>query len=286
MKLFDPRLTPARADLAAAQLEGKVEAARYVEGRRMRVAAAAAPLRREPRSDAALDTEALHGEEITVYELSDEGWAWGQLVGDGYVGYVPAEDVAGTGQTPSHRVCAVRTYVYPGPNIKLPPLGAWPFGATIAVERHDSDFAVTASGGFVFAAHLMPIGAAASDYVETALRFRDAPYLWGGKTSLGLDCSALVQLALQSAGIACPRDTDMQEALVGERVANATSSVGPQRGDLVFWRGHVGMMVDGERLIHANAFHMLVAVEPLVEAIDRIEAKGGGKMTRISRFRR
>src|SRR5580704_14449983 len=240
MPAFDPRVTPARADLAAKHLEGKVQAARYVEGRVYEVIDAQAPLRREPRPDASLDTEALKGERVTVYDSNGEGWAWGQLAADGYVGWLPENALAPPGAAPTHKVTALRTLVFPGPSIKLPPLEALPLGAKLAVIRVEDRLAVMQSG-YVPAAHLRPVGENESDFVVVAERFLGTPYLWGGKTSLGLDCSGLVQVALTACGLVCPRDSDMQEAALGASVPHTMLS-DLKRGDLLFWKGHVAIV--------------------------------------------
>jgi cell wall-associated NlpC family hydrolase len=280
MAAFDPRLTPARADLAAKHLEGKITAARFVEGRVMVVIEPQAPLRREPRPDVPLDTEALKGERVTIYDSNAEGFSWGQLAADDYVGWLPSNALAPAGPAPTHKVAALRTFAFPGPSIKLPPLEALPLGATLAVVRVTDRMAVTASGGFVPALHLRPVGEYVQDFATVAERFLGVPYLWGGKTALGLDCSGLVQVALQACGIACPRDSDMQEralgAVVGDRAA-------PERGDLIFWKGHVAIVRDRDTMIHANAYHMAVAIEPIAEAVARISA-AGSEVTAIKRI--
>jgi cell wall-associated NlpC family hydrolase len=285
MRAFDPRLTPARADLAAKHLEGKVDAARFVEGREWEIAEPQAPLRREPRSDAPLLNEALKGERVTVYERNAEGWAWGQLKADAYVGYLPASALGPVGAAPTHKVAALRTLVFPGPSIKLPPLEALPLGAMLAIARVENHFAVTQAGGYLPAAHLVPIDRYESDFVAVAERFLGAPYLWGGKTALGLDCSGLVQIALAACGVACPRDSDMQEAALGASVDFASDFANLQRGDLVFWKHHVAIVRDRTSLIHANAFHMAVAIEPIGEAIGRIRA-ADHEVTSVRRIRR
>jgi cell wall-associated NlpC family hydrolase len=282
---FDPRLTPGRPDLAAKHLEGKVSAARYVEGRILEVVAPAAPLRREPRPDASLDTEALKGERVTIYDVNEDGWSWGQLAADFYVGWLPSAALAPPGPTPTHKVAALRTLVFPGPSIKLPPLDALPFGATLAIARVEGRMAITPAGAYLPAAHLAPIDSRESDFVALAERFVGVPYLWGGKTALGLDCSGLVQIALTAYGMACPRDSDMQEAALGERVAGAGDFSECRRGDLVFWKGHVGIVRDRTNLLHANAFHMAVAIEPLAEAIARIRA-ASSDVTSVRRIAR
>lgn len=272
----DPRLTPARGDLAARHLQGQVAADRFVAGETFEVRDPQAPLRRAPAPDAPLETEALMGERVTVYETSDEGWAWGQLESDGYVGYLPANALGRPGPPPTHRVAVVRTLVFPGPSIKLPPMAALPFGARLAITRQDGALAVTAAGGFVPARHLAPLEARADDAVAVAERFLGAPYLWGGKTGLGVDCSGLVQIALAACGIACPRDSDMQERAF-------PAAAGPmRRGDLLVWKGHVAIARDAATIIHANAFHMAVTIEPAADAIARSRA-AGSEVTSVRR---
>lgn len=276
----DPRLTPARPDLAAAHLRGEIEAPRFAEGTSQQVIAGIAPVRAAPSHGATLVTEALHGERVTIYDTDDEGWAWGQLNADGYVGWLPASSLLAPGAEPTHRVAALRTLVFPGPSIRLPPMDALPLGAQVCVAREQDSFAVTASNGYVPKRHLAPLHTAEPDFVAVAERFLGTPYLWGGKSSLGIDCSGLVQVALTACGVRCPRDSDMQEAALG-RPADL-STIG--RGDLVFWKGHVAIARDSATLIHANAFHMAVAIEPLTEAVDRIRA-AGNSVTGVRRLR-
>jgi cell wall-associated NlpC family hydrolase len=274
---FDPRTTPARPDLAAHHLKGKVEAARFVEGTELEVRDGQAPVRREPAPDAPLDTEALHGERVTVYEENGEGWYWGQLRTDGYVGWLPANALRVPGPPPTHRIAALRTFVFPGRSIKAPPVDALSLGCRVAVARQQGDaggeLTKLESGFYVPTHHLAALDATEPDFVSVAERFVGAPYLWGGKTSLGLDCSGLVQIALTASGIACPRDSDMQEQALGTACAVGDLS-GLQRGDLVFWKGHVAIARDAGTLVHANAFHMAVAIEAVSDAMSRIAAAG------------
>ncbi len=279
MTSYDPRITPARPDLAASQLAGKVEAARFVDGRVREIADASAPLRRSPSPDAALDTEALKGERVTIYESTEEGWSWGQLASDGYVGWLPTSALREPGRPPTHRVAVPRTLVFPGPSIRLPTLEGLSFGCRIAITRIDGPLAATDANGFVPAIHLKPLDTREPDFVAVAETFLGVPYLWGGKSSLGIDCSGLLQLALAACGIACPRDSDMQERTLGDTVAVSDL----RRGDLVFWEGHVAVARDTTTLVHANAFHMAVAIEPVAQAIARIRA-AGSEITSVQRL--
>ena len=276
MIAYDPRVTPARPDLAASYLEGKVTAARFAAGVVREVVDAQAPLRREPSHGAMLDTEALMGERVTVYEEDDEGWSWGQLASDGYVGWLPSNALHGPGPEKTHRVSALRTFVFPAPSIKEPPIAAVSMGARFAIVRQDERFAVTASGFYLPARHVAALDAPETDFVAVAERFVGVPYLWGGKTSLGVDCSGLVQVALDACGIKCPRDSDMQERALGAAVAPNADFSNLKRGDIVFWKGHVAIVRDPATLVHANAFHMAVAFEPLADAIERIAKTDGG----------
>jgi cell wall-associated NlpC family hydrolase len=280
MTHLDRRLVPARPDLAAEHLRGQVEAGRFVPGTARRVIETAAPLRREPNPEASLDTEALFGELVTVYDEL-EGWAWGQLARDSYVGWLPA-NALGAIIPSTHRVSAVRTFIYPTPSIRRPPLMALSMGSEVAVTHADGLFEALEGGGFVFARHLAPLDSIESDPVAVAEQFLGTPYLWGGKTSLGLDCSALVQTALNACGLACPRDSDMQERELGRPVDPGPDLEGLARGDLLFWRGHVAMVRDATTLIHATGHTMTVAIEPLREGVARIAAAGD----RLSSVRR
>ena len=279
MVALDPRINPFRPEIAAKYLQGQVEAKRFVDGVRHEVAEPIVALRRTPSHEARLDTQALFGERAIVYETTDEGWAWGQLETDGYVGWLSASALSKTGKAPTHKVSVPRTLGFPGPDIKLTPAVALLMGARLAITKLDERFGVTANGWHFPLAHLAPLKARQPDFVAAAEEFLHAPYLWGGKTSLGLDCSGLVQVALQAAGHACPRDSDMQEMALGK-----LSSLGElRRGDLVFWKGHVAIARDGETLLHANAHHMAVAIEPASDAITRIKA-AGSEVTSVKRI--
>ncbi len=229
---------------------------------------------------AGLDTEALLGDAVTLYDAA-EGFAFVQLARDGYVGYLPADSLGPVGPEPTHRVTALRTFLYPEPDLKRPVLAHLSLGARLVVTG-EADAYLETPGGYVFARHCAPVAEHEPDYAATAMRLVGTPYLWGGRTTLGLDCSGLAQLCLDMAGLPCPRDADMQERALGQ--ALPLDFAGLRRGDLVFWRGHMGLMLDGETLIHANGHHMAVAVEPLAGAVARIQAHSYGAVTGLRRL--
>ena len=283
MSAPDLRRTPARPDLAADFLRGQVEAARFVPGVRRRVMEPVAPLKRQPSAAASLDSEVLFGEIVTVYEETPEGWAWGQLETDGYVGWIPADALGPEGEAATHQVTALATFLYPGPEMKLPPRLVLPFGSRLTLtgttEKRGLVYGLT-SGGAVVLRHLAPVGTVEPDFVAVAERFVGRPYLWGGRSSVGIDCSGLVQAALMAAGHPAGRDSDMQAAELGTRLPPDTP---PMRGDLAFWPGHVGILLDGDRLLHASGYQMSVVVEPFAEAVARIAA-GGTALSGLNRL--
>jgi hypothetical protein len=272
--MADRRVTPARPDLAAAHLKDVVDAPRYVEGERFSVCAGRASLRVRPSDDAAQDSELLFGEIFTVYD-SAHGWAWGQAANDLYVGYLRQDALAKAFNTEA-RISALMAPVFSAADLKTPVRDLLPLNAAVPVKAREGDY-VNVGPGFVHRQHL--VAESQSDFVAVAERFVGAPYVWGGKTVAGLDCSGLIQTALQATGKAAPRDTDMMEKALGEAVAISDG----KRGDLIFWKGHMGVMLDKARLLHANAFHMAAAIEPLTEAIARIE-KTAGPVTSVKRL--
>lgn len=278
----DQRLNAYRADLAAAELQGTVRADRYAKGVPGMVRRSSVPLRGRPAASEGFVTEALFGERVTVFDQS-EGWVWIQLALDRYVGYAPADAITPEVRAPTHRISALGTLVYPAPDIKSAPLMHLSLNSEIAVASIGDRFAELAGGGFVIARHIRERGRHAADFVEIAERLIGTPYLWGGKTRIGLDCSGLLQLSLQAAGLACPRDTDMQQAALGSPVPVPGDLEGLERGDLVFWHGHVGVMADGLMLVHANAYHMTTVAEPLPEAVARI-SRAGSAIAEIRRL--
>jgi cell wall-associated NlpC family hydrolase len=279
MSQLDPRLHPYRPDLAAARLEGRVDAARFVAGTHRQVRHGVAELRRAPAAGAELTSQLLGGEVVTVYDEAD-GWAWVQNQTDGYVGYTPAAALSAELRQPSHVVKVLRSFVYPEPDLKAPPRDVLGLSGTVAVTGETAEFCALTGGGWVYRRHLAPLDEPAPDYVATAIEFLGAPYLWGGKTSSGLDCSALVQVALNRAGLACPRDSDLQAESLGEaRPADAP----PERGDFIFFSRHVAIALDDWRIVHATAHDMLVAIEPLADLVARAERVTGRGITAVRR---
>ena len=278
MKPLDPRLNAFRPELADVALRGRVEAARFVPAQELRVSAPQAPVRKAPSETARRETEALCGERVKVFETTADGWVWAQLVEDHYVGWMQRSDLAELGPEPTHQVIALRTFAFADPDIKSPPLAALPLGAKVAVvgeaEDKNARYALIAPKGWVVVQHLAEHGVFEPDFTAVAERFLGVPYLWGGKTALGLDCSGLVQVALKAAGIPSPRDTDMQEGALGSPLPLDGGLPPLKRGDLLFWASHLGVMRDAKTLLHANAYHMAVASEPLADAIERLGHKG------------
>jgi cell wall-associated NlpC family hydrolase len=277
MPEFDPNLTPARPDLAAAHLRGVVAAERYVEGVLYQISAGIAAIRATAAADAEQLSQAQFGDTFCVYEERD-GFGWGQSGLDAYVGWVDMEALSAPVVAPTHRVVALRTYVFSAPNLKSAPLFLLSLNARVTVEAEDGRWRKIARAGWVAAEHIAPYDSEfAPDPVAVAERFVGAPYQWGGVESLGLDCSGLVLAGMRAAGLSCPRDSYMQAAALGRPI----DPRGPlQRGDLVFWKGHVGIMVDAERLLHANAHHMAVTIEPL----SIVAARNPNPITTIKRL--
>ena len=274
----DRRTLLARPDLADLRLEGEVRAERYAAVSPMRCRVAVAAIRAAPDDGAGQEDQLLLGEGFDVLEAKD-GWAWGQARRDGYVGFVRADALADAGAAPTHRIAALRTFGFSRPDLKSPPVGAYDMNSLVAAGKAQGGFVDAGAAGWIYAAHLAAIGEFESDPVAVAERYLGAPYLWGGRGSIGLDCSGLVMQAMFACGRACPRDTDQQQAFFAKDAPSGALT----RGDLVFWKGHMAMMLDGERIIHANAWHMAVAIEPLAEAVSRIEAAGVGAPTAFRR---
>lgn len=280
---LDRRLNAYRDDLADARLKGKVEAKRYVTGKKRQVITALAPIRKDRQPGTQLSSELLFGETVAVFEDKD-GVAWVQNESDGYVGYTDSACLSATLHTPTHVVSAIHTCLYPAPTIRAPSHGLLPLGAPVAVTGSKGRYAELATGGWVPLLHLAEMGSYESDPVAVALRLTGSPYVWGGRSSLGLDCSALIQLALTRCGIDSPRDSDMQEAALGNAVDYDGTAAALKRGDFVFWKGHVGIFVSPAQFLHANARDMAVAAGPFDAVVRYIEEAEKLTVTSVRRL--
>ena len=267
---LDRRLNAFRPNLAEASLRGKVEAERFVEGSKAQVVTPVVALRPKPDLASGIDTELLMGEEVMVFERSN-GWCWVKALSDDYVGYLPEAALKEGAAAATHIVIPQRTFLYPEPELRKPYVTVLSMGSRVRVtgtaEARGNHYVVLEDGTAIFAKHVQPIGYNdGGDYVDVALRFIETPYLWGGRSGLGIDCSGLVQLALQMTGRAAPRDTDMQASGLGESITREEL----RRGDFIFWKGHVAIMEDPETIIHANGHTMTVARENFAAAVERI----------------
>lgn len=282
MPPLDRRLHAYRDDLADARLEGQVEAARFVEATRWQVGVGLAPLRREPSPEAGLVSELVFGETVLVYE-DRNGIAWMQNETDGYVGYTDSAALSPAVHPPSHRVTAIHTCLFAEPHIRAPARAVLPMGSALCVTGSEGRYSRLATGGWVPTQHIAEEGSFERDLVAVAERFLGVPYLWGGRSSRGLDCSGLTQLSLARCGIRALRDSDMQEASLGAPVPFDGDESVLRRGDLVYWKGHCGIWVDNERFLHANASDMAVAYAPLREVIAWIEKIEGKPVSSVRR---
>ncbi|MFK0683951.1 NlpC/P60 family protein [Ochrobactrum sp. BD67] len=271
--MLDRRLNAYRPDLADERLTGQVEAARFAAGTPMKVSAPVVDLRSEPRMDSGPQTQMIFGDSVCVFEEMD-GWSWVQAERDGYTGYVSAAALERPAGDATHMVVVPRTFVYPGADLRLPHTKALSLGSRTrivgAAETRGTKYAVLESGETLIASHLAPIGEHAADYVAVAETLLHTPYLWGGTSGFGIDCSGLVQLSMWVAGRKALRDSDMQQASLGEIVEPDAAYSNLKRGDLVFWKGHVAICASPDMLIHASGHTMTVTLEPLQEAIKRI----------------
>lgn len=273
MTMLDRRLNAYRPDLADERLSGQVEAARFTAGTPMQVSASVVDLRAEPRMDSGPQTQMIFGDHVRVFEEMD-GWSWVQAERDGYTGYVSSAALEQSAGIETHLVIVPRTFVYPGADLRFPHTKALSLGSRVrivgAAETRGTEYALLESGEALIASHLAPIGEHAADYVAVAETLLHTPYLWGGTSGFGIDCSGIVQLCMWVAGRKVLRDSDMQQNTLGEIIEPDATYSNLKRGDLVFWKGHVAICASPDMLIHASGHTMTVTLEPLQDAIKRI----------------
>jgi cell wall-associated NlpC family hydrolase len=273
MTTLDRRLHAFRPDLADARLKGQVEARAFSEGNVFRIVDPVIDIRRHPAPDSGVESQALYGETVRVYD-DIEGFGWGQLETDSYVGHVPMNALKSGTLSTTHVVSAPRTFLYPGADMKFPVTKALSMGSRLMVagetETRGTKYFKLESGEYLIAGHATPINEHASDPVWVAARLLETPYLWGGRSAFGIDCSALVQLTHAMCGIYLPRDSDMLANGAGRQIGEGADHEPLKRGDLVFWKGHVAMLEDDTSIIHASGHAMQVVREPLNKAIERI----------------
>jgi len=261
---LDKRLFAYRDDIANIELKGKVTSKEFLEGEKYQVATGISRLFAIPDANTPLVSQLLYGEYFFVFEIND-GWAWGQSAKDGYVGYCSLNSLTLDLHETTHHVSAVSSHIYPEPNLKTQPVDMLHMMSDVSIinEVQTNGFLPLADGNWVYATHI------SKDYgkdpVSEALKFLYTPYLWGGRSNAGIDCSGLIQIAYASVGIAVPRDADLQEAELGMQLKEDKV---PEYGDLAFFPGHVGIMLDDMHLLHANAHHMRVSIDPLRDVID------------------
>ncbi len=278
----DPRVNCYRDDLAASYLQGKVAGRRFVSGRRAQVSECGVPLLRRPSADSPQDSQLLTGETVQIYDEVD-GYAWIQSEVDGYVGYALSSAFSEQVTDPTHCVSVIRSFVYPEPDIKTPPIGTVNMAAQVSVTKTYQRFSQISCGGWIYSDHLMRTDRPEPDFVATALRFLEMPYLWGGKGNLGIDCSGLVQVALMRSGQACPRDAYMQAKALGIEIPGEDGNFSMRRGDLIYWPGHVAILLDSDSVVHASGHHMLVTIEPWRDVDARVREETGGRSIEVLR---
>lgn len=273
MSILDRRLNAYRPDLADERLSGQVEAGRFTAGTLMQVSDSVVDLRAEPRPDSGPQTQIIFGDTVRVFEEQD-GWCWVQAERDGYTGYVSAASLEKPVDDATHMVIVPRTFVYPGNDLRFPHTKALSLGSRVRIvgtsEKRGTEYALLESGEALIAKHLAPLSDHAHDFVAVAKTLLHTPYLWGGTSGFGIDCSGLVQLSMWVAGRKVLRDSDMQENTLGEIVEPDADYSNLKRGDLVFWKGHVAICASPDMLIHASGHTMTVTLEPLKDAIKRI----------------
>jgi hypothetical protein len=263
----DRRTYPCNGRVAAQSLRGQVDGVTFVKGHLHNIIVPMTNLLALPNGKR--ERQLLMGEGFLVLEML-EGFAFGQAERDGFVGYVATSALAVMPPS-THRVAAKSTHLYPSANLKDLELSQLSYGSKVSVAEDGDRFAKLANGTFIPKIHLKPVSELEIDPVSVAEIFLGTPYLWGGNSIFGIDCSGLVQVSYLTCGIACLGDSDLQQTSLGVEIPLQSPI---QRGDLFFWRGHVAMASDSETIIHANAYRMAVTYEPVKPALQRIDANG------------
>jgi len=275
--IFDSRITPIRRDLASAAYKAIVKRKKYVNAKPATVKSTFSPLYSNKGSK--LSTQLLYGEECDVFETKN-GWSWIQSRRDNYVGYTPTINLTRKIYKPNSKVISLRTVIYTKPDIKSVTKGYLSFNSLVEVIKIKGKYSLIKNLGWCPSLDLVKIKSSKFNHIDLSKQYLDTPYLWGGRDSMGIDCSGLIQNLHQINNRPFPRDTDMQEIFVTNEVKYEKDL---KAGDLVFWKGHVAMMIDNSNIIHANAFHMKTAIEPLSTAKKRI-LKSNGKIKKLGRL--
>lgn len=279
----DPRVTPSRPDLAADWLDGYLEAEHFAKPDPHSIEKDMVPLYRTPDDSQGIQSQLLYGECFDVLEDKD-GWLWGQNHSDGYVGYIKKEGAIKKRTRSTHQVMNIGTWGYASRDIKSAPVQYYSFGSLLEVTDMEDRYAQLADGTYVMCGHIRALDAPDTDPISHAFRFLGVPYLWGGRSSCGIDCSALIQLCMDQCGIKIPRDTDLQQKALGKTIAANLGEAALVPGDLVFWPGHIAMLIDRTNIIHANTRSMAVSIDELAEFARWKGENDGSTITAIKRL--